>query len=98
MARGIHRWCSIQRHDHRGVPVRSPPCHRIPVSAAVLAFGPRLWQREVSRAHVYSVQLYTLREDLASDLMATIECVAAMGFENVELWRLEAYCAEYKHA
>ena len=48
--------------------------------------------------HVYSVQLYTLRDGIKTDLPGTLERVAAMGFENVELWRFEQYRDEYRHA
>jgi sugar phosphate isomerase/epimerase len=48
--------------------------------------------------HVYSVQLYTLRESLRNGVAATLERVAAMGFENVELYRLGCYREEYRSA
>jgi sugar phosphate isomerase/epimerase len=48
--------------------------------------------------HRYSVQLYTLREMLADDLDGTLERVAAMGFHNAELWRIERYQNRYKSA
>ncbi|MEH0421393.1 MULTISPECIES: sugar phosphate isomerase/epimerase [unclassified Streptomyces] len=47
---------------------------------------------------LYSVQLYTLRDGITTDLPGTLERVAAMGFENVELWRFEQYRDEYRRA
>ncbi|WP_406221705.1 sugar phosphate isomerase/epimerase family protein [Streptomyces canus] len=47
---------------------------------------------------VYSVQLYTLRNGITTDLPGALARVAAMGFENVELWRFEQYQDEYRHA
>jgi sugar phosphate isomerase/epimerase len=47
---------------------------------------------------LYSVQLYTLRDAITTDLPGTLARVAAMGFENVELWRFEQYRDEYRHA
>jgi sugar phosphate isomerase/epimerase len=47
---------------------------------------------------LYSVQLYTLRNAIETGLPGTLARVAAMGFENVELWRFEQYRDEYRHA
>jgi sugar phosphate isomerase/epimerase len=47
---------------------------------------------------LYSVQLYTLRESLATDLAGTLERLSSMGFENVELYRIEHYRDEYRSA
>lgn len=46
----------------------------------------------------YSVQLYTLRENLTVNLAATLERLASMGFENVELYRIEQYRNRYLSA
>ncbi|MFJ8048320.1 sugar phosphate isomerase/epimerase family protein [Streptomyces luteogriseus] len=48
--------------------------------------------------HLYSVQLYTLRDGITSDLAGTLKRVASMGFENVELWRFEQYRDDYRRA
>ncbi|KOG34465.1 sugar phosphate isomerase/epimerase family protein [Streptomyces resistomycificus] len=48
--------------------------------------------------HPYSVQLHTLRNAIPTDLPGTLARVAAMGFENVELWRFEQYRDEYRDA
>ncbi|KMS73379.1 hypothetical protein ACM01_19280 [Streptomyces viridochromogenes] len=47
---------------------------------------------------LYSVQLYTLRDGITTDLGGTLKRVASMGFENVELWRFEQYRDEYRRA
>ncbi|WNM31968.1 sugar phosphate isomerase/epimerase [Streptomyces sp. Li-HN-5-11] len=45
--------------------------------------------------HRYSLQLYTLRDSIKTDLAETLRRVAAMGFDNVELWQFEQYRDEY---
>lgn len=47
---------------------------------------------------LHSVQLYSLREALTHDVGATLERVAAMGFENVELFHVEHYREQYRSA
>ncbi|MEH0527867.1 sugar phosphate isomerase/epimerase [Streptomyces stelliscabiei] len=47
---------------------------------------------------LYSVQLYTLRNAIETDLPGTLARVAALGFENVELWRFEQYRGAYRRA
>jgi sugar phosphate isomerase/epimerase len=47
---------------------------------------------------LHSVQLYTLRESITTDVAGTLERLASMGFENVELFRIELYRDEYRSA
>lgn len=47
---------------------------------------------------VHAVQLYTLRSSLKEDLGGTLKRVAEIGYEAVELYRIEEYFDAYKSA
>jgi sugar phosphate isomerase/epimerase len=63
-----------------------------PSTPATLVTGPQLTKK------LHSVQLYTLRDSITSNFMGTLQRVAAMGFESVELHRMEMYRDDYKTA